>query len=111
MKHGWLSDYSWLKDLWHKKWDIKTCYNEAKKYQSQKEFQKGNRSAFSAAWKHGWLEDYTWFKRPEAYNKKWTREKCEDEARKYKTRKEFKLRIKEIRDNIFQMKVNIKYLN
>lgn len=89
MKNRWMDDYTWFETLWEKKWNRETCFKEAQKYKSQKEFQKNSAGAFHAAYKNGWLKDYIWFKRPEAYNKKWTREKCAEEARKYKTRREF----------------------
>ena len=46
--------------------------------------------AYNSARKNGWLDNYTWFERPVAYNKKWNRETCYDEAKKYKSKAEFR---------------------
>ena len=43
------------------KWNRTTCYEEAKKYKTRKEFRLKSSSAYKRAWKCGWLDDYTWF--------------------------------------------------
>lgn len=91
-KNGWLSDYSWFEDK-HKPngyWTKERCYEEATKYKSKVEFQQKCGSAYVTAKKNGWIDDYTWFERPVVYNKKWTYETCLEEAKKYKTKTEFK---------------------
>ena len=70
-------------------WTKEACHNEAKKYKSRIAFARKNPAAYSAAWKSGWLQDYTWFERPKNPNKKWDYETCFQEAKKYKTKKEF----------------------
>ncbi len=45
-------------------WTYKKCYEEAQKYSSRSEFQKGNKSAYNVALKNKWLNDYCWFKSP-----------------------------------------------
>ena len=87
-KNKWLDDYDWLEKQFGK-WNEETCYKEAKKYKSRVEFQKAATGAYNVASKNGWLDDYTWLQRPEAHNKKWNRETCFDEAKKYKSRSEF----------------------
>lgn len=72
------------------KWSKKTCYEEAKKYSSRKEFQIGNVSAYTRALQRGWLKEYTWFKRPRTWNKVWDKESCYQEALKYKTISSFR---------------------
>ena len=47
---------------------------------------KGDKSACAIASSGGWMPKFTWLKR---INKKWTKENCEAEARKYKTMIEF----------------------
>jgi hypothetical protein len=73
-----------------KKWDFETCQIEALKYKTKKEFKKNNRGAHSAASRNGWMEKITSHmiqtKKPKGY---WTKEKCHDEALKYKTRNDF----------------------
>ena len=71
----------------HGKWNRKTCYEEAKKYNSASEFERENASAYSAARINGWVKDYTWF--DVLWEKKWDKDTCIKEAKKYKTRGEF----------------------
>lgn len=90
-KNHWLDDYTWFApSRTIKKWTEDTCREEAKKYTSRKEFYTKNQSAYSISHKNGWLKDYTWLKfqsqKPYGY---WTRERCIEEAKKYKTVKEF----------------------
>ena len=72
------------------RWHYENTFEEAKKYSCRAEFQRGSRGAYKAALKYGWLDKYTWFKKPEAYNKKWTHEACTEEAKKYKSVTEFR---------------------
>jgi len=65
-KNGWLKDYTWFKEprKFHKPsvyWNKEKSYQEALKYKTRSEFQKGCVSAYNAAWKNKWLDDYTWF--------------------------------------------------
>ena len=72
-------------------WTRERCFEEAQKYSSKQEFRTNCSSAYTIAWRNGWLADYTWLNKPRvAPNKKWTEEATEKEARKYKTREEFK---------------------
>jgi len=64
-------------------------FAEARKYNTKTEFQKGCRSAYHNACKNKWLPEMTWFVRPIVHNKKWTKEKVFEEARKYNTKTEF----------------------
>lgn len=93
LKNKWLNDYIWLKNkeeyAHHKKWTKERTEKEARKYNTQSDFQKNCPSAFSAAWRNGWLKDYDWFikiSKPTGY---WTKENCATEALKYKTRTDF----------------------
>lgn len=70
-------------------WNHETCYSAALTCHSISEFTKLYPGALDKARDNGWLKEYTWFVRPTAHNKKWTKQTCEDEARKYKTLKEF----------------------
>ena len=71
------------------RWTYETCYEEAKKYKSRTELQKGTPGAYGAALHNGWLKDYTWLVKPEPHNKKWTYETCLEEAKKYTCSSEF----------------------
>lgn len=79
-----------LGSLGRGKWSKIKTYTEAKKYKSISEFRKNCNSGYQAAYKHGWLKDYIWFKRPVVHNKKWTKDKCFEAAKKCKTLKEFR---------------------
>ena len=89
---GWIKDFTWLKQTRKQPgyWNYETCYEEAKKYKNRYEFQEKCSGAFKQANKNGWLKDYDWF----TYNKKhtsgyWTKERCYEEAKKYKGKYEF----------------------
>ena len=71
------------------KWTFETCYDEAKKYKTRKEFRKKAAGAYIHAWKKGFLDRFDWFeeiKKPKGY---WTKEKCEEESHKYQSRSAF----------------------
>lgn len=89
-RNGWMDNFTWFveKQKPNGYWTYEKCYDEAKKYSSASEFSKKDSAAANAAYKNGWMKDYTWFKRPEAHNKKWTYEKCYNEAKKYSSRGE-----------------------
>lgn len=65
------------------KWNYETCYKEAQKYKTRKEFQNNNVSAYTRALQYKWLEDYTWFKPAQTGQTRWTRERCYEEAKRY----------------------------
>lgn len=92
-RKGWIDEFTWLKDGKQvgadkrRKYDRQTCYEEAQKYQTITEFEKGSKGACVAARAHGWMKDYTWF--TILWEKKWNRETCYEEARQYETLEEF----------------------
>lgn len=43
------------------KWTKEKVFEEAKKYKTKKEFEKGNASAYQKALKRGWLQEMDWF--------------------------------------------------
>lgn len=71
----------------HKKWGRKACYEEAKKFTSRGEFEKGSPSAYQAALSKKWLNDYTWFE--VKHHHAWTKEEVLSLSRNYKSIKEF----------------------
>ena len=73
----------------HNHWNYETCYEEAKKYSSRKGFQRGSVGAYTRALKRGWLKDYTWFFKPKTGSTKWNKERCYEEAQKYRTIEDF----------------------
>lgn len=65
------------------KWTYETCYQEAQKYKTRKEFQRENVGAYTRALQYKWLDDYTWFKPAKTGQTRWTKQRCYDEAKKY----------------------------
>lgn len=88
-RNGWLNDYFWFEEM--KKpngyWNKETCYEEAKKYSSKKDFRDNANGAYQLAYKEGWLNDYSWLKPLTGF---WTYETCKVEAAKYEKRGQFK---------------------
>jgi hypothetical protein len=71
-------------------WTYERCKEEAGKYKTKTEFNKGNGSAYNAAWENGWLNDFDFEEKekPKGYWKNY--EHCKEEAKKYKTKNQFK---------------------
>ena len=86
-QNGWINDYTWFEKPF--RWTRELCEEEARKYNSKQEFIIQNRSAYYAAVKHGWLDYFTWLKNVKHPNGYWTKERCENESRKYQSKKEF----------------------
>lgn len=72
------------------KWNKKTIFAEAKKYKTKYEFQSGCGSAYVAARRKGLLKEMNWFEEGRKPNFFWTKEMVFSEAKKYKTKREFK---------------------
>jgi hypothetical protein len=72
------------------KWNKDKCKEEALKYTTRTIFQQNNTSAYRSALKNGWLYEICLHmiitSKPNGY---WTKERCQEEALKYKTKKEF----------------------
>ena len=92
LRNGWLDEMDWFEEV-HKPngyWTKERVFEEAKKYNTKQDFKNGNSSAHSIATKNKWLDEMNWFVKPNiVYNKKWTKEKVFEEARKYNTKWEF----------------------
>ena len=73
------------------KWNEQTCYQEAQKYKSRSEFEKGCETAYKVALKKGLLDNYIWFTEQQKPSGYWEiYENNYKEAKKYKSRNEFK---------------------
>ena len=70
-------------------WTYDRVKQEAEKYNTKKEFQKGSSGAYNVAQANKWLDDIT--KHMELYVKPiyWTFDKVKQEAEKYNTKSEF----------------------
>lgn len=83
-RNGWIKDFGWLIDgrktgeKRPRKWTYEACLEEAKKYETVADFQKGSGSAYNAARNNGWIKGCNWFvdgnKRNALRNTKWTYE-------------------------------------
>lgn len=71
------------------KWNYKSCYKEAKKYKTLKEFRKKSPAAYNVVCKNGWQDDYVWLKTLTHKPGYWTYDRCFKEAQQYKTRRQF----------------------
>src|SRR5437879_339061 len=72
-------------------WTKELCQEEALKYKSRNEFRTNSGGAYSASYKNNWMDDicsHILFskKKPNGY---WSKEKCLEEALKYKTKSDF----------------------
>jgi len=71
-------------------WTKAKCHEEALKYNSKAEFKRNKSAAYSAAYKKGFLDEIcAEMKSLNKFNNYWTKERCQEEALKYKTRAEF----------------------
>ena len=100
---AWSSAYKnkWLNDIcshmnkielsFNYKIEFDICKIEALKYNVRTEFFKKSRNIWSIAYKNKWLNEICShmieLKKPNGY---WTKEKCQEKALKYKTKKDFK---------------------
>lgn len=71
-------------------WTLEQCHKAALKYQSKVEFKKKDGSAYSTAVRNGWIEQICTHMVKPTPKIKWTYEKLAEEAKKYKTKKDFK---------------------
>lgn len=72
------------------KWTYDKCVDEAKKYQTIKEWNVGSPSSYQAAFKKGWIDDCSsHMVRLLAPKNYWTKERCIEDAKKYTTRQEW----------------------
>jgi hypothetical protein len=68
-------------------WCKERCAEEAKKYQSRAEFDRGSPSAYAACLRHGWMDEVCSHMKP--LRTSWTKEMCAEVARKYGSRSTF----------------------
>lgn len=94
-ENGWLNNYDFFEETSKtpKKpngyWDCyETCFQEAQKYKTKRDFYNGNHSAYRAAIKNKWID--TWFENLIKGSGFWNRERCYEVAKECKSRSEFK---------------------
>ena len=92
LKNKWINEYDWFEEkkkpscYWE---NYDNSYQEAQKYTTRREFNKGNQSAYHVAIKNGWINNFTWLKETRNPRGYWNKERCFEEAQKYKSRNEF----------------------
>jgi hypothetical protein len=90
LKNGWIDEFFYKNDINpNGYWTIERCKEEALKYERRSDFRIKSRKAYSIVVKRGWLdivcENLPGWK-PKGF---WTKERCFEEALKYKTRVDF----------------------
>jgi predicted GIY-YIG superfamily endonuclease len=68
-------------------WSKERCAEEAKKYQTRSEFERGCLSAYNTCLRNGWMEDVCRHMR--SLKVAWTKEMCAEVARKHRSRGTF----------------------
>ena len=95
-KAGW---YFWKykfekEEKKERKWNKNTCFKEAVKYSTIKEFNKNSHGAYNVACVNGWIKDYPWLVDGRSANaekmRKWTYDTCYELALNCYTRGELK---------------------
>lgn len=84
LRNKWLDDYVWFEKQF--RWTFYDCYKEALKYSSVKSFRKESHAAYTASIKYKWIEKFDWLERTRQNNGYWNKERCYEEAKKYKSR-------------------------
>jgi len=73
------------------KWTKEKCQEEALKYKYRTDFQNNSRGSYLRSKRSGWLDEVcSHMKRPPSHKLKWNKEKCGEEALKYKKRSDYK---------------------
>lgn len=71
-----------------KYWTKEKCYTEALKYKTKKELRENAPTLYNISLRNEWFSDYYWLKDEGKKFKYWTKERCLNEALKYKNRKD-----------------------
>ena len=94
-RYGWLDDVCSHMSKKEKKpkcyWTLERCKKESKKYLTKGDLYKNSSGAYNAIIKNNWeKETFEHMIEKHKRNGYWTKERCKDEALKYKTKKEFR---------------------
>lgn len=71
-------------------WTKERAFEKALEFNNKRDFKKKHIAAYELLRKNGWLDNACSHMRNIAHQVKWTEEKCQEEALKYKTKSEFK---------------------
>jgi hypothetical protein len=91
LKNGWLDLCCKHMKVLMGKWTLEACKKEARKYKSRYEWRKRSSGSYTSALKKGWIDQCSkhMLSRRELMTK-WTLDACKREARKYKSRHEWR---------------------
>ena len=91
-RRNWLDSIcQHMKPLRNPDWTKKRCAEEALKYKTRSSFQRGAPGAYLRAMRSGWLDDICGHMDSGlGRNRKWSKQRCAEEAEKYQTRSAFK---------------------
>jgi len=71
------------------KYTVEYCKRIASRYSRRSSFQKGSHLIYNYAFRHGFLDEICKHMDRVSVIQHWTKERCQEEANKYKTRKDF----------------------
>lgn len=72
-------------------WTYEKCIEESKKYKYRGDYRTGSLGSYKVAFRNGWIDSFTWLQKQKPNIRRvWTKEKCREEALKYKSSSEFK---------------------
>ena len=97
LQYKWMEDYYWFDKArtGQNRWTRDRCFEEAKKYYYIEDFHDLAITAYRKSRKNGWFNEYVWLSRKpmqKTISKSllfWTKERCFEEAKKYRSRTEF----------------------
>jgi hypothetical protein len=73
-------------------WTLDACRADALRFATRTAWQRASGSAYDAAVRHGWLNDCTTHMgEPFSHVRRWTLEACQEDARRFRSRKAWKL--------------------
>lgn len=78
-------------------WDEDRCKLDALKFENRNKWSRNSPSAYNAARKNGWLEEcckHMPTPKPNGYISEWNKEKCKNDAIKYESIREWRLKSK-----------------
>jgi hypothetical protein len=71
--------------------DYKICEDVSKNYNTIKDFQTNNSSAYNSAYNNGWVDTICSHMNTRKCNNYWNFERCKEEAKKFNSRKQFQI--------------------
>ena len=89
-------------------WDFEKCKEEALRYEKRSDFKTFSSSAYNTALKNMWLDEIcSHMIEIKKHNGYWTKERCQNEALKYETKKDFR----DNNNNIYNISSKNKWLD